>query len=151
MSMAHSVEGRYPFLDHRLIEKLFYYPDNFKLKVFSQKYILGKAFQDVIPDSIINRPKRPYMAPDLKSFFSNGKLTEQAAYFLSDNLLDHYGIFDKKIVSRLVKKFERRMPEEIGYRDNMAFTFVLSSQMANYWARNPKENNPNIRKLQIYE
>jgi asparagine synthase (glutamine-hydrolysing) len=151
MSMAHSVEGRYPFLDHRLIEKLFYYPDNFKLKIFSQKYILGKAFQHVIPDSIINRPKRPYMAPDLKSFFSNGKLTEQAAYFLSDNLLDQYGIFDKKIVSMLVKKFERRMPEEIGYRDNMAFTFVLSSQMANYWARNPKENNPNIRKLQIYE
>jgi asparagine synthase (glutamine-hydrolysing) len=78
-------------------------------------------------------------------------LTEQAAYFLSDNLLDQYGIFDKKIVSMLVKKFERRMPEEIGYRDNMVFTFVLSSQMANYWARNPKENSPDIRQLQIYE
>jgi asparagine synthase (glutamine-hydrolysing) len=112
---------------------------------------LGKAFQDVIPDSIIKRPKRPYMAPDLKCFFSNGKLTEQAEYFLSDNLLDQYGIFDKKIVAMLIKKFERRMPEDIGYRDNMAFTFVLSSQMANYWARNPKDNSPSIKHLQIFE
>jgi asparagine synthase (glutamine-hydrolysing) len=151
MSMAHSVEGRYPFLDHRLVEKLFYYPDNFKLKVFSQKYILGKAFQNTIPATIIKRPKRPYMAPDLKSFFISGKLTEQAAYFLSDNMLDQYGIFDKKIVSMLIKKFERRMPEEIGYRDNMAFTFVLSCQMANYWARNPKNNSLNMNQLQIFE
>ena len=151
MSMAHSVEGRYPFLDHRLIEKLFYYPDDFKLKVFSQKHLLCKAFQHVIPDSIIKRPKRPYMAPDLKSFFSNGKLTEQASYFLSDRLLDQYGIFDKKIVAMLIRKFERRMPEEIGYRDNMAFTFVLSCQMANYWARNPKNNNLNIQQLHIFE
>jgi asparagine synthase (glutamine-hydrolysing) len=151
MSMAHSVEGRYPFLDHRLIEKLFYYPDNFKLKIFSQKYLLGKAFQHVIPDSIINRPKRPYMAPDLKSFFSRGKLTEQAAYFLSDSLLDQYGIFDKKVVSMLIKKFERRMPEEIGYRDNMTLTFVLSCQMANYWACNPKKTSLDMDKLKIYE
>jgi len=78
-------------------------------------------------------------------------LTEQSAYFLSDNLLDQYGIFDKKIVSMLVKKFERRMPEDIGYRDNMAFTFVLSCQMANYWARNPKDNSHNIKQLHIYE
>jgi len=151
MSMAHSVEGRYPFLDHRLIEKLFYYPDNFKLRIFSQKYLLGKAFQQVIPESIINRPKRPYMAPDLKSFFSKGKLTEHAAYFLSDNLLDQYGIFDKKIVSMLIKKFERKMPDEIGYRDNMALTFVLSCQMANYWARNPKKNCLALKQLKIYE
>jgi asparagine synthase (glutamine-hydrolysing) len=53
MSMAHSVEGRYPFLDHRLIESLFYYRDKFKLNGLKQKYILSKAYKDVIPSSII--------------------------------------------------------------------------------------------------
>ena len=150
MSMANSVEGRYPFLDHRLVEKLFYYPDNFKLKVFSQKYLLGKAFQSVIPNSIIKRPKRPYMAPDLKSFFVNGKLREQAAYFLSDSMIDHYGLFDKKVVSMLVRKFERRMPQEIGYRDNMTFIFILSCQMAKYWARRPIETDlESVRRVMI--
>jgi len=138
MSMAHSVEGRYPFLDHRLIETLFYYPDKFKLNGFKQKYMLRKAYKSVIPNSIRNRPKRPYMAPDLISFFSNGNLTEQAAYFLSSKMIKDYGIFDNKIVSRLIDKFERKMPDEIGYRDNMLFTFILSCQMADYWTRNPK-------------
>ena len=143
MSMAHGVEGRYPFLDHRLVESLFYYQDKFKLNGFKQKYILGKAYKAEIPDSIVNRPKRPYMAPDLISFFSHGKLTEQASYFMSPEKIKDYGIFDSKIISRLVNKFERKIPDEIGYRDNMIFTFVLSCQMANYWTRNPKNNRLN--------
>ncbi len=151
MSMAHSVEGRYPFLDHRLIERLFYYKDTFKLNGLKQKYILGKAYKDVIPSSIINRPKQPYMAPDLKSFFSHGKLTEQASYFLSAGKIADYGIFDSTIVSRLIKKFERKIPDAIGYRDNMIFTFVLSCQMANYWARNPKTTplDTKLKKVEI--
>jgi len=52
MSMSHSVEGRYPFLDHRLVEKVFYYQDNYKLKGLSQKFILRNAFKNKIPDSI---------------------------------------------------------------------------------------------------
>ncbi|MCI5119848.1 MAG: asparagine synthase (glutamine-hydrolyzing) [Candidatus Electrothrix sp. AUS4] len=151
MSMAHSVEGRYPFLDHRLIERLFYFQDKFKLNGLKQKYILGKAYSDVIPASIINRPKRPYMAPDLKSFFSHGKLTEQASYFLSAEKIKSYGIFDSNVVSRLINKFKRKIPNEIGYRDNMIFTFVLSCQMADYWARNPKKTpiDNKLKKVEI--
>ncbi len=143
MSMAHSVEGRYPFLDHRIVETLFYYPDHFKLNNFKQKYLLGKAYAPDIPDTIINRPKRPYMAPDLVSFFRSGHLTEQAEYFLGKKTIEDYGIFNYKFVSRLIKKFEQNMPEEIGYRDNMLFIFILSSQIANYWTLNPKSNELN--------
>ncbi len=91
------------------------------------------------------------MAPDLKSFFSNGKLTEQASYFLSGSKIADYGIFDNKILSRLINKFEKQMPEEIGYRDNMVFTFILSCQMANYWARNPKATplDNKLKKVEI--
>ncbi|MBU1220216.1 asparagine synthase (glutamine-hydrolyzing) [Myxococcota bacterium] len=139
MSMAHSVEGRYPFLDHRLIEKVFHYPDSYKMKVLKQKYLLTKTFEKNIPPSIVNRPKRPYMSPDLKSFFVNGELTETAEFFLSDLTVDNFGIFDKKYVGRLINKFKKKIPENIGYRDNMIITFLLSTQMCCYWARNPKE------------
>jgi asparagine synthase (glutamine-hydrolysing) len=151
MSMAHSVEGRYPFLDHRLVESLFYYRDKFKLNGLKQKYVLGKAYKDVIPASIINRPKQPYMAPDIKSFYSNGKLTEQASYFLSSKRINDCGIFDSKLTSRLINKFNKKMPDDIGYRDNMLFTFILSCQMAHYWTRNPKNTslNEELKKVEI--
>lgn len=139
MSMAHSVEGRYPFLDHRVVEQMFHLPDSYKLKVFSQKYLLTETFKDVIPASIIHRPKRPYMAPDLKSFFRDGKLTDQAAHFFSDEIIDRYGIFDKKYVSRFLNKYTNKTVENIGYRDNMIATFVLSAQMAAYWTENPRK------------
>lgn len=138
MSMAHSVEGRYPFLDHRLVEKVFYYPDEYKMNGFKQKHLLSEAFKDALPDAIINRPKRPYMAPDLKSFYYEGKLSEQASYFLSEELLKDSGIFDAKMIESFLKKFATRIPTEVGYRDNMLITFILSCQSINHWARNPQ-------------
>lgn len=139
MSMAHSVEGRYPFLDHRLVDMLFNMKDDFKLKGFNQKYLLKECFKDRIPASIINRPKRPYMSPDLRSFIVNGKPTENTAFFLSDELINSYGIFNNKWVKRFLLKFSNGIPASIGYRDNMILTFILSTQIANYWIKNPRK------------
>lgn len=139
MSLAHGVEGRYPFLDHRVVETLFYFADSYKLSGFSQKYLLGKCFEKKLPNLIINRPKKPYTAPDLKSFFYNGSMSEQASYFLSEDVISSYGIFDSKYVNRIVQKFNGKIPAEIGYRDNMIITFILSCQMAKYWADNPRD------------
>lgn len=138
MSMAHSLEGRYPFLDHRVVEKAFSYKCKYKLNGFRQKHLLSEAFKKEIPSSIINRPKKPYTAPDLKSFFPKGKLSETAAHFMSPEQIREYGIFDEKFIGRLIRKFNGQVPEEIGYRDNMLFTFILSCQMTNHWIRNPK-------------
>jgi asparagine synthase (glutamine-hydrolysing) len=140
MSMAHGVEGRYPFLDHRIIEKIFYYPDSYKLKVLSQKYLLKKSFEKKIPSSIINRPKMPYQAPDLKSFLKDGKFTEQTRYFLSDNIIKNYGIFNLSFVRRVVNKYEEMPYRAAGYRDNMLITFILTTQMIKYWMENPKRH-----------
>lgn len=138
MSMAHSVEGRYPFLDHRLVDMLFAIKDDFKLKGFNQKYLLKESFKTQIPASIINRPKRPYMSPDLRSFIVNGRPTENTAFFLSDELIKAYGIFDNKWVKRFLLKFSNGIPASIGYRDNMIMTFILSTQIANYWLLHPR-------------
>lgn len=141
MSLAHGVEGRYPFLDHRVVDMLFKVNDEYKLHGFNQKYLLKRAFSDAIPESIINRPKRPYMSPDLKSFIKkDGKLTENAAFFLSENMIRDYQVFNPKWVHRFLSKFKDQVPENIGYRDNMIITFILSAQIAQYWAKNPRKN-----------
>ena len=140
MSLAHGVEGRYPFLDHRLIDRLFTVNEKFKLNGFSQKYILGQNFKNKLPKSILNRPKRPYMAPDLKSFIVNGKMTENVAYFLNEGLIKDYNLFDSRFVKRFLNKFSNGVPQNIGYRDNMIITFILSSQIVNYWIKNPKKH-----------
>ena len=138
MSLAHGIEGRYPFLDHRVVEYAFALNENYKLNGFSQKHLLRKAFEKRLPSSIINRPKRPYMSPDLKSFINSKGPTENTKYFLSELLIKEYQIFNPKWVTRFLKKFEQGIPENIGYRDNMIITFLLSAQIANYWAQNPK-------------
>ncbi|BAX82621.1 asparagine synthase (glutamine-hydrolyzing) [Labilibaculum antarcticum] len=139
MSLANGVEGRYPFLDHRIIDSLFSVNEKFKLNGFSQKYLLTQSFKNKIPKSILNRPKRPYMSPDLKSFFVNGKPTENVAFFLSDDLINEYKIFDLRFVQRFMKKFSTGVPQNIGYRDNMIISFIVSTQIANYWMKNPKK------------
>lgn len=143
MAMSHSVEGRYPFLDHRLVEKAFYFQDNFKLNGFSQKHLLRESFRKFIPTAIIDRPKMPYQAPDLKSFHKDGVFSEQAMQFLSDDMIVNCGIFDPKYVSRFLGKFKKTTPQTIGYRDNMIFTFLLSSQIQHYWNKNPQRHQLN--------
>ncbi len=149
MSLGHSVEGRYPFLDHRLVDYLFYLKDSFKLNGFSQKFLLRKAFESKIPDSISKRPKKPYTSPDLKSFCGKKGLSEQASFFLSKEMIRDNGIFDEKIVSRLVNKFRNGAPKEIGYRDNMVITFILSSQMVQHWIKRPKIHDMNLNKMTV--
>jgi asparagine synthase (glutamine-hydrolysing) len=139
MAMAHSVEGRFPFLDHRLVDWAFHLPDRFKLRNRESKYLLKETFRDALPHKIVNRPKQPYMAPDLASFIRNGRATDRAGYFLEGNRIKDYGIFDPRMVERLLLKVKRRKTSEIGYRDNMLITFILSAQMAEYWIRNPKK------------
>jgi asparagine synthase (glutamine-hydrolysing) len=153
MAMAHSVEGRFPFLDHRLVDWAFHLPDRFKLRGMESKHLLKEAFRNTLPDMIVNRPKQPYMAPDLISFIRNGRPTDQAGYFLESNRIKDYGIFDPRMVERLLLKLKRRKTSEIGYRDNMLITFILSAQMAEYWIRNPKksalsDNNRTVRDLE---
>ena len=63
MMMARSVEGRVPFLDHRVVELGARIPPKFKLRVTREKFVLKQAFADMLPENIVNRPKLPYRAP----------------------------------------------------------------------------------------
>ncbi|MEX2116103.1 MAG: asparagine synthase (glutamine-hydrolyzing) [Bacteroidota bacterium] len=63
MTMAASVEGRDPFLDHRLVEYAMTIPSKLKIRNGVTKYILKKAVEGLIPDEIIHRRKQGFAAP----------------------------------------------------------------------------------------
>ena len=65
MEMAHSVEGRVPFLDHRIAEFAARLPVDFKIRETTEKYVLREAARDVITPELYARQKHPFMAPPL--------------------------------------------------------------------------------------
>ncbi len=126
MAMAHSVEGRFPFLDYRVFEFASKLPANLKMKVLNQKYLLKKAFAGVIPASITRRPKQPYRAPDGKSFFGPDA-PNYAEELLSSHALGDQGIFDVGAVTTLAKKFKAGRASSV--KDNMAIVGILSTEL----------------------
>ena len=65
MEMAHSVEGRVPFLDHRVAEFAAGLPIGFKIRETTEKFVLREATRDVITPELYARQKHPFMAPPL--------------------------------------------------------------------------------------
>ncbi|WP_028887151.1 asparagine synthase (glutamine-hydrolyzing) [Teredinibacter turnerae] len=143
MALSHGVEGRFPFLDHQVVEQAFAMPDEYKLRGFEQKAVLREAFTGKIPQQIIDRPKRPYMAPDLISFIDDsGNLQGMAAEMMNDQAIRDAGLFNHEMVAKFLKKFKRGVPKDIGYRDNMIFTFIYSTQLCHYWLNKPVQDAP---------
>jgi asparagine synthase (glutamine-hydrolysing) len=99
-SMAHGLEVRVPFLDHRFVELVTGLPEGLKLKVFTTKYLWKKAIKDRIPDEIARRRKKGFGIPIAKWF--GGELKELMLELLSEERLKKQGIFNLPTVKRLV-------------------------------------------------
>jgi len=63
MEMAHSVEGRVPFLDHHVVEVICRQPVTQKIRGMTEKYVLREAARDVITDTVYRRQKHPFLSP----------------------------------------------------------------------------------------
>jgi asparagine synthase (glutamine-hydrolysing) len=126
MGMANSIEGRYPFLDYRVIEFLARVPSQLKLKGLDEKYLLKKLMQNKIPSSILKRSKQPYRAPIASIFFSDD-LPEYIRYMVSDEYLERTGLFNGVLVGRLLNKF--RNAQQATETENMAIATVMSTQI----------------------
>ncbi len=126
MAMANSIEGRYPFLDHRVVEYAGRIPARLKMKVLNEKNILKKAVQDILPPDIVRRKKQPYMAPDILSFFGSRE-PDYLDYYLSPALLQEAGIFKPEAVAPLLAKCRKKSRQ--GFMENMAFIGMLSTQI----------------------
>ncbi len=129
MGMANSIEGRYPFLDYRLIEFCAGLPADYKLKGLKEKYLLKKVVKDKIPESILNRPKQPYRAP-IKSVFLSENPPGYVREMLSDTYTKKAGIFDHESVSLMIQRIDKTgVSSEV---DNMVLAAVISTHLLNY-------------------
>ena len=63
MEMGHSVEGRVPFLDHKLVEVIVNQPVSQKIRGMTEKYVLREAVKDVITETVYKRQKHPFLSP----------------------------------------------------------------------------------------
>ncbi len=127
VAMASSIEGRFPFLDHRLIEFANRLPPKFKMKGLTEKYLLKKAMTGLLPESIRIRTKQPYRAPDSQSFFEDGKPVDYVDDLLGKSRIEQAGYFDAAAVRKLFEKC--RTGRAIGFGDNMAFVGILSTML----------------------
>lgn len=126
MAMAHSVEGRYPFLDHRVNDFAAKLHPSLKMRGLKEKYLLKVASKGLVPDSVLKRHKQPYRAPDGKSFFGLERL-DYVDELLSPRAVQKYGVFEPEFVSKLVAKFKNG--RKVTTRDDMALVGVLSTQL----------------------
>jgi asparagine synthase (glutamine-hydrolysing) len=127
MAMAQSIEARFPFLDHRVIDFANKLPPTYKLRGLAEKHILRMAMRPELPGSIARRPKRSYRAPDTSSFFRNGKPLDYVHELLSPARIRAAGIFDAGAIGKLVAKCASG--RAIGFGDNIAFVAVLSTML----------------------
>ena len=126
MAMANSVEGRYPFLDHRLIEFVSKLPDNLKLNGLNEKFLLKEMMKGRIPESILSRSKQAYRAPVNSSFFGENS-PDYVEDILSSDKIHEFGIFNYDFVARLIKKV--KSPDPLSEIDDMAIAGILSTQL----------------------
>ncbi|OJX39545.1 MAG: asparagine synthase (glutamine-hydrolyzing) [Chloroflexi bacterium 44-23] len=126
MAMANSVEGRYPFLDYRLMEFANSLPDQVKLRGLQEKWILRKFASKFLPIEIWRRRKKPYRAPIQHSFLNQASSPQTAFYFNEQNLIN-FGYFNTRAA---VKLYEKALATpQLSEMEEMAFVGILSTQI----------------------
>lgn len=129
MLMANSVEGRFPFLDRAVMDLANSIPTSHKLLGLDEKHLLKRAFSDLVPTSILHRPKQPYRAPDASSFFT-GAVPEWMPELVSDRAVDEAGVFSSMAVTAFFKKCAAVGGKHMSNTDNMRAIAILSTQLA---------------------
>ncbi|MGH2981063.1 MAG: asparagine synthase (glutamine-hydrolyzing), partial [Solirubrobacterales bacterium] len=126
VAMAHGVEGRFPFLDHRVFEHAARLPAERKLSGLDEKVALRELAADLLPAEIAARPKQPYRAPEVAPFFAPGA-PDWVEDSLSTEGLDETGIWDPDRVAGLVRRC--RAGKATGFREGMALIGILSTEL----------------------
>lgn len=128
MLMASSVEGRFPFLDHRVFELAARFPARHKILGLDEKHVLKRAFADLVPSEIVRRPKQPYRAPDAAGFFSSSP-PEWLREVTSARAIAEAGLFRPAVAERVLEKSRARAGRGLGNSDSMRLMALLSLQL----------------------
>lgn len=101
-SMAVSLEGRIPLLDHRIVEFAWRMPPALKLRDGTGKWLLRQVLYNYLPRGLIERPKKGFKIP-LESWL-RGELSEWARDVLDPRLLRSQGMIDQTLVSAMLEQ-----------------------------------------------
>jgi asparagine synthase (glutamine-hydrolysing) len=107
MEMASSVEGRLPFLDHRLFDYAARLPVQHKLSSQEAKVILRSVVTGLVPESVRKRRKHPFIAPPIASTLSDSGFDLIMDRFKSESFRDN-PIFSQKAVLAWVKRWRKQ-------------------------------------------
>jgi asparagine synthase (glutamine-hydrolysing) len=102
MSMANSVECRFPFLDIDLVEFITRVPASLQQKGYREKYLLRCVADRLLPNSIVNRPKRGFRGPGSSSLLRLDR--DWLNELVSRSKVASQGYFDSESVSALVRR-----------------------------------------------
>jgi len=100
LSMAHSVEVRPPFLDHRLVQFVAGLPGNAKIKAGRVKHILKEAVSDLLPAELLARPKEGFIMPVNEWLI--GSLKDYVQATLAPAHLARHGLFRPEAVKNML-------------------------------------------------
>ena len=101
LSMAHSLEVRVPFVDHRFVEHAFPLPDRTKIGRGRAKQLLRNALRDRLPQAHFDAPKRGFVGPT--ALWLRNELREMLTDELSAERLQRLGFFDVRTVQSLIQ------------------------------------------------
>lgn len=139
MTMAHAIEARVPFLDHKLVEFAGSIPADLKLRGSDEKYILKKAMKGILPDEIIRRKKHPFTVPIVSWFETD--LRELTEELLCEKNIREQGYFDYDYVRKVLSK------------NNLDYNQPLALMYFQLWHRifieNDNLNRPKLKLNQL--
>lgn len=131
MAMAHAVEGRFPFLDHRVVEFACRLPPRYRMLGLKEKFILRQAAAGLVPPELAQRPKRPYRAPISRCFLGDPP-HDYVRELLSERAIREAGYFDSRRVKALVEKCRRNEGRLLSERENMGLVGIISTQLLHH-------------------
>ncbi len=105
MEMAHSVEGRVPFLDHHVVELVRSQPVNQKIRGMTEKFVLRESVRDVITDTIYRRQKHPFLTPPA-ALNPKGKLNSFVQDTLRGSTFSSIPYFEQRKVVDILDNLE---------------------------------------------
>lgn len=129
MLMANSVEGRFPFLDRQVAAVAESLPPAYKLRVLDEKHVLKRVARTLVPESIQQRTKQPYRAPDALSF-AQPEAAEWIDAVASPRALNEAQVFAAGAARQLIEKCRARAASgQFSNADNMGVVGILSTQL----------------------
>ncbi|MEX2969954.1 asparagine synthase (glutamine-hydrolyzing) [Streptomyces sp. C184] len=130
MALAHGVENRCPFLDPAVVRRAASVNLRFG-DPYDEKYLLKRAYADVLPERIVKKGKFPYRAPDSAAFVRSRP--DYRELLTDPGTLDEIGVLDARFVRRFTDRVFDSPPEQIGTKENQAFVCLASTVWLHHW------------------